>query len=67
VTPACVVCGQASQVVLEGEAEVTGYRRWQSGELISRALPMLTLDQRELLMTGIHPACWAQAMPDDEG
>lgn len=33
---------------------------WQGGELIQRAMPHLTPDQREFLMTGITPVEWDQ-------
>ena len=32
--------------------------RWLSGELIQNAMPNLSADQREFLMTGITPAEW---------
>lgn len=35
-----------------------GFRAWLDGELIQDALPMLTDDEREVLMTGICPTCW---------
>jgi hypothetical protein len=31
---------------------------WQNGELIQNAMPNLTPDQREFLMTGITPEEW---------
>jgi hypothetical protein len=34
------------------------YQKWQEGELIQRALPYLTADEREFLMTGITPEEW---------
>lgn len=33
-------------------------KRWQSGELIQNAMPNLTPDQREFLMTGTTPEEW---------
>jgi len=35
-----------------------GYRRWVSGELIQRAFPELSPDDRERLQTGICPKCY---------
>jgi type IV secretory pathway ATPase VirB11/archaellum biosynthesis ATPase len=31
---------------------------WQNGELIQKAMPKLTADQREFLMTGVTPEEW---------
>lgn len=42
---------------------------WQRGELIQNAMPNLTADQREFIMTGITPSEWDEAFngPEDEG
>lgn len=34
--------------------------RWQGGELIQNAMPDLTPDQREFLITGITPKEWKE-------
>ena len=39
---------------------------WQRGELIQRAMPDLTADQREFIMTGITPEEWAEAFGPEE-
>ena len=31
---------------------------WQDGEMIQNAMPNLTADQREMLITGICGICW---------
>lgn len=31
---------------------------WQNGELIQNAMPNLTADEREFIMTGITPEVW---------
>lgn len=31
---------------------------WQNGELIQNAMPQLSADQREFIMTGITPDSW---------
>ena len=33
---------------------------WQNGELIQRAMPNLTADEREFIMTGITPQEWEE-------
>ena len=36
---------------------------WESGTLIQNAMPHLTPDEREFIMTGITPEVWAQQFP----
>lgn len=40
--------------------------RWQRGELIQRAMPQLTPDEREFLLTGMSDADWDEEFGDDE-
>lgn len=35
-------------------------KRWQDGELIQNAMPELSADDREFLMTGITPEEWGE-------
>jgi len=42
------------------------YDRWRGGELIQRAMPTVTPDLREFLISGATPAEWAAAFPPDE-
>jgi len=44
-----------------------GYERWKSRTVdIQDALPSLSADERELLMTGTHAHCWEKMWgPDD--
>jgi len=35
------------------------YDAWKGGELIQNAMPNLSADEREFLMTGITPEEWA--------
>jgi hypothetical protein len=39
---------------------------WQNGELIQKAMPNLTDDQREFVKTGIIPEEWAATFTEDE-
>lgn len=61
-TPACPRCGAPSTVKVTPEE----LERLRSGELIQNALPKMSADQRELLMTGFHPACWDKTFKVDE-
>lgn len=53
-TPACMVCSKATSMVVDADS----LRAWQMGELIQNAFPTMSVDDREQLKTGTHPACW---------
>ena len=38
---------------------------WKNGELIQKALPYLTVDQRELLISGVCGPCFDGMFPDE--
>jgi predicted MarR family transcription regulator len=50
----CSVSGEEHSIEVPSE----GFTRWQSGTLIQVALPDLSPDDREFLMSGITPAAW---------
>jgi len=56
VVGACIVSGEEYSIEVPAE----GFTRWQSGTLIQVALPDLSLDDREFLMSGITPDGWGQ-------
>lgn len=39
--------------------------KWRSGMLIQDAMPNLTTDEREFIMTGITPEEWDEAFGED--
>ena len=41
-------------------------QRWVGGELIQNAMPNLTADEREFIMTGITPEEWDEAYAEDD-
>lgn len=49
----CVFCRGFNLLTVPRE----GYDRWKKGELIQRALPELSADEREVLISGICPEC----------
>ena len=65
ITPECIVCHQASTIGVTDEV-AAGIRAWKAGRLAQVALSMLSADERELIMTGIHPDCWSQLADDDD-
>lgn len=48
--------GQVNTMVMNVDLE--DIAKWQRGELIQKALPYLTADEREFLMTGYTPEDW---------
>ena len=55
----CPWCGEEHEV----EVPFEGYLAWQNGELIQVAMPQLSADEREMLISGICPSCWEKAFP----
>jgi hypothetical protein len=63
-TKTCTVCGEYEVWSLDRQA-VT---KWQGGEYIQNAFPDMSAEDRELLISGTHPACWNKLFPgEDEG
>jgi hypothetical protein len=63
ITGICMVCGHAG--IVKGVSE-SGYEKWKAGMFIQLALPSLSADEREQLLTGTHPSCWDAMMPDED-
>jgi hypothetical protein len=61
-TKPCCVCGEYEVWSLDRQA-VT---RWQEGENIQHAFPDMPAQDREVLITGTHPACWDKLFPEEE-
>ena len=53
-TPACGICGEASAV----EVDEAALARREAGAKIQDAFPDMTPAEREVLVTGTHPACY---------
>lgn len=62
-TPKCGLCDTASQVTVDADAAIGWAYR---GQLLQNAFPTWTADQRELLKSGTHPACWEKMVPSEE-
>lgn len=62
----CPYCGKESNVLLTPE-QWSRYNRYLSGKgHIQNALPDLSAEERELLITGICEECWKKLEEDDE-
>jgi hypothetical protein len=61
-TKPCCVCDQYEVWSLDRNA-VT---RWQEGEYIQNAFPDMSAGDREILISGTHPACWSKLFPEGE-
>lgn len=42
-------------------------QKWLDGAYIQDALPYLTPDERELMISGMCPTCWTKTFGSDEG
>ena len=62
ITKPCTHCGETSKLRVDADA----YRQWVSGALIQDAFPDMDADNRELLISGTHPACWDTMFGDDQ-
>lgn len=61
-TASCFICGERERVLIP----YAGYVAWiVEGEYLQVALADLTSDERELVLTGIHPACWNDIAPEE--
>ena len=61
VTKPCIVCEQTSWVTLDADK----HARWIAGEHVQAVWPDMPAEEREMLITGTHPACWDQLFSDD--
>ena len=57
----CPFCGADHAV----EVNLAGFEAWQNGELIQRALPELSLAEREQLASGLCPNCQAKVSGEE--
>ena len=62
-TKTCQVCGNYELWSLDRGA----VERWQAGELIQDAFPHMSIDDREIMISGTHPECWNKLFGEKEG
>jgi hypothetical protein len=58
----CPSCGETRNVTVDAQ----GYADWQGGALIQDALPALSADEREQLITGYDTDCWNTMWADED-
>jgi hypothetical protein len=58
-TKTCTVCDEYELWVLDRAA----VERWRGGDLIQDVFPDMSVNDREMLITGTHPACWDNLFP----
>ena len=57
----CKMCGDLHTIQLSYSGEAA----WRCGELIQDALPELTADERELLLSQTCGKCWDALFPEE--
>ena len=57
-TRRCIHCGEAGEIKIPSDTYFAGIKAIDNGALIQDAFPTLDREQREQIMTGIHPECW---------
>ncbi len=58
----CRLCKEVTDLTVN----IEGFVAWQGGKLIQDALPELSADQRELLISGTCDKCWNELFGSDE-
>ena len=61
-TTICPCCGDEISVIVPAR----GLRLWREGERIQEALPELTAEEREILISGTCPECWKEIFSEEE-
>ena len=59
---ACPKCGRVNKLLVSANA----YSMWQAGAFIQDSFPELTVDQREIIQTGIDGECWSKMFGEAE-
>lgn len=61
-----VCCKICQQVTLIENVDLDGYNSWHAGTVIQKALPDVSADHRELMISNICPHCWEHMFPPEE-
>jgi hypothetical protein len=59
-TRPCSLCEKPGYIEIDLDSDSVGLlmNLWKAGSYIQDVFPMLSADDREQMMTGIHPDCW---------
>jgi hypothetical protein len=57
--------GELSKTTMPGLTHAD-IQKWINGELIQNAMPYLTADQREILLTGLDQTSWDNLFSDED-
>ena len=60
-TGVCLQCESTHQI----EVHESDYYDWRSGMPIQEAFPYLSIDEREILISGICGSCWDKIFPKE--
>lgn len=58
----CPLCNEVHYV----ECSEEGYKALRNGKLAQVALPDLSPEKREMLISGICPKCWDHVFPEED-
>jgi hypothetical protein len=58
----CVHCKESNQFRLNFDH----YQQWRSGVYVQDIFTHLSIDERELLISGTHPECWNEVFGEDD-
>jgi hypothetical protein len=58
----CLLCGEPAVLTVS----LDGLVRWEQGAYVQDAFPELSADEREVLISGSHPSCFAEAFPEED-
>lgn len=58
----CLLCGRPSSV----EVPAHQYEEYQRGSKVQHAFPDIPADQREVIISGVHPRCFDKAFKEEE-
>lgn len=58
----CPFCGHTTYIQCDKDA----YDRWQNGVSIQDAMPDMTPEDREMLISGICPSCWDDMFGEED-
>ena len=61
-TITCIMCKEVHKIVVSDD----GFEKWNKGELIQIALPELSADEREMLISKTCGKCWDKLFAEPE-